>query len=755
MVRPGGPTEAGGFEQYILDSQGEGEGYTVRLYPDLNNEKLQREGQPPVFYWTPQALRLAKYPDTGKFKFSHVHFRGILDETTVGVDEKTETVGGLLNFTVTSRLPPAVMARMKEQIIEERRGDTRPFWRVFGNRDPDITMVPIRGNTAAISSLAPNTPASHGDADAVSTEEPGASVERALITERGIRHDQQLRAATSLDLWAVQLDGTGPGSVTGGENAYGGLLGGIPSELIWSAMRGNASPFFVSQTLLIPMATPVVELNIRGHWSKIFDHFSMAAQASYLFASADISYEMEKLTRKGDIEVEMIVDTTIPGAKEVAERLEKTKDLVREPFMKLAMKTIFEPVPPVEAAKAPKKKGWWSFGASFKLVKKREFLDLRYSEKQTWKYNLEDTIQSNLEGLRREIAADPEEAQHYFHLISLGDLNRKVKRIVHPVANWVTDPSREWAGDPINGIAVEFGYPNTSGELYWKGEQFAAAGGDNQVWEPEWVQLRDEEIKEEDRPPDWTFGQTFVKRRVFLKEGTSALEDPYNRVIVEVNQVDLDPEPNGSLVSDISVDARADDSGVLEVGPIQLGVVLDGNTQVVEVEIQPSGKTLKTETREPQDREVVRFSFDGTDQNEPRRLKIYTGDPSYSPAYQYRVRVIVKGTLFTDGMEWAGDWQPGQGNGPLTVSVPRPGGEGVSEPRALSRDEILSLPSDGNGRFEAGERSVKTAASARGWPGGASQEGPEDGGGGSETVDGYDLTKPAHPPPPEVTEHHA
>lgn len=745
MSRAGGPMEAGGFEEYVLDT-GEGEGYAVRLFPDLNNEELQREGQPPQYYWSPQQLRLARFPDTGDFKFSHTHFRGVLDESHVGVQDTTETVGGLLNFTVTSRMPPAVMAKLQEQVTERLRGDSRPFWRLLGDRQPDITMVPVRSNTASISSLAPESP---GISGATPVDDPGSSIERSMRTKRGMVADRDLRGTSNLDLWAVQLDGIGPGSITGGENAYGGLLGGIPSELVWAAMHGNASPFFVSQTLMIPMATPVVEISIVGHWKKLHDHFSAEATGGIAFFAADVAVELDKLRRSGDIEVTMVVDQTVPGADAVAERLEKTKDLVTQKFIDLAKETIFAPAAPIEAAEAREKKGWWNLGVAMKVVKKKEFVDLRYKESQIWKYNRQDVISSTLEGLRREIAADEAAARKYFHLVSLGDLNRKVRRITRPVANWLPDPEQQWAGDPVKGLAVEFGYPNTRGEIGWKGNQFTPAGGADQVWEPEWVQLTDEEMQ--DRPAGWEPDRTYVRRKVILGESTSALADPHNRVIVERNTVDLDPEPQ--LSNEISVDVRADNAGVLEVGPIQLGVVLDGNTQVVEVAVRPLGKRLDGSARE-----TVTFSFSGADQDEPRRLKLYTGDPSWEPAYEYQVRVIVKGTLFSEGMEWGHDehtWLSGLGNGPLTVSVPRPNSAGTGQPRALRREQVLSLPSgSANGHGPRGHAREPARSGERSVPNGRTGSGPS----GERrdvidlTVDGYGLAE-ASSGPPEFTGH--
>lgn len=687
--------EFGGFEEYILDDEEGGEGLAIRLWPDLNNEQLQREGQAPVFYWSPNSLRLARFADTGDFKFSHVHFTGVMSsEDTVGVDGEFETAGGLINFTTTSRMPPAAMAKLQEQINDKRRSDDRPFWRWFGSREPNITMVPIRGNLASISSLSPTTPLDAlPDADGGDGGGGDPSIgERSLRTRNGIRHDVALRGAENLGLWDVRLDGTGPGSITGGENAYGGLLGSIPSELVWAAMHGNASPFFVSQRLLIPMATPIVELSIDGDWSSVRNHFSAAASGGAFFAKAEIAAEFEKLRQQGDITVSVVVDQTLPGADAIAERLEKSADLLVDKFTDLAMKTIFAPVTPIEAAKAPKRKGWspWSFGASVKIVQRQHSLRINFRREQVFKYNREDVISSTLVGLRRELEANPDAAGKYFSRVPLGDLSAKLRRIVHPVANWQSDPSQLWRGDPVSGIGVQFGYPMLDGELRWKGRQFTAAGGDSQSWEPEWPQHRAGEVT--DAPAGWSTDETFVKRTVFFDEPPSALEDPHNRVIVEKNVVQLDPAPHGTLVSDISVDVRVDSVGVLEVGPIQLGTVLADDTQVVEVEIKPDGE-YQDDDGATRPRDSVRFSFTGSDQAEPRRLKLFTGDPTYVPAFKYRVRVIVKGTLFTDGMEWSGGWVDGAGTGPLTVEVPKPN-EAVAAPRALTRSEKFALPDD-------------------------------------------------------------
>jgi len=48
-----GPTMAGGLQPIIKD------GYELIYYPDVNNDALQNEGKPPVFYWLPNYVHIA------------------------------------------------------------------------------------------------------------------------------------------------------------------------------------------------------------------------------------------------------------------------------------------------------------------------------------------------------------------------------------------------------------------------------------------------------------------------------------------------------------------------------------------------------------------------------------------------------------------------------------------------------------------------------------------------------------------------
>src|SRR4029077_2131490 len=128
-----------------------------------------------------------------------------------------------------------------------------------------------------------------------------------------------------------------------GQNAYSALVGAYPTAILWQAFHGTASPVVVIQNLKLKVWSPVVELTIHGDWTRIFEHFSAAVHAHYLWASADVQVELNNMRMNGTIEVDVKVDQTLPGADKIAEAIDKRSDLVYTKFMEEAQKVIFEP----------------------------------------------------------------------------------------------------------------------------------------------------------------------------------------------------------------------------------------------------------------------------------------------------------------------------------------------------------------------------------------------------------------------------
>ena len=161
MSDPVGPVFTGGFEEFVIQDEA-GEGHTLLFLPDRNNDALQRERKAPVFYYIPEKVRLARNAATNDFLFRHIHFVGVFDETTAGID-KGETSGGVLSLTTTSRFPPSVLKQAEAQILERFSGRNDKYWGLRTRVAPQIRIAPITANQTAISSLAPDASGATGE----------------------------------------------------------------------------------------------------------------------------------------------------------------------------------------------------------------------------------------------------------------------------------------------------------------------------------------------------------------------------------------------------------------------------------------------------------------------------------------------------------------------------------------------------------------------------------------------------------------
>jgi hypothetical protein len=126
------------------------------------------------------------------------------------------------------------------------------------------------------------------------------------------------------------------------------------------------------------------------------------------------------------------------------------------------------------------------------------------------------------------------------------------------------------------------------------------------------------------------------------------------------------------------------------------------------------------------------------DQLEPRFFRIFTGQLDYVPAFEYRVHVTVKGTLFNKGQAWSGPWVPGGANGALMVAVPGPEDEGVQR-RSLRGREMFSRDVVGAAPAAAAEEEVPQEAAV------PSEEVPEEvmaGAGGNGLEQPIDEAEP-------------
>jgi hypothetical protein len=672
-ISAAGPIYAAGFVPFSAS------GWEILFLPDIHNDELQRAGKPPVYHWLPNTVRLAR-KENGDYKFSFVHFEGVRSNSTnVGVTgTDNEVAGGLLGFSTTAAPPAAVLDAIQQQLLNAFRGKDDKYWGWRSPIAPQFRPAPIVANTTTITNFSP-TPDGGVPAPSASTDpkkgflvgSPRAiDVVRAPLTivgalPRSVPRSAAMRSS-NLDQWYCNLKGQGDGSVTPfAENAYSGLVGSMPAALIWASFHGGTGGISVWQDMKMRVWSPAVHLRIRGDWYRIQTHLSTAAHYGGLFWSADLQAQFNYMRQSGDIEVVVEVDSSLPNAKELEQAIDKRSDLVFQKFMDAAQKVIFDPAPfqekPAEAGG-----GVMGFGgrAALKLRVDMSHLQLNYDETREMAYLQDYPVSGQLEGLADAIKSDPAAEKRYFTTLYVDDWERKVARIVKPVVNW-PDPAQQWVGEPVAFLSVQVGYPNTQGSIEWDGHVFQSSDGPNAQWNTAIAMKSAGDVT--NAPQGWTPDATFIKRQIHFTEAPSAIANPYSRIQVEKNVVDLDPGDRGRMINDINLEVRVDEAGCLSVGPITLDVDLDSPKQTVEVTLQALGQKA-----DGSEHESVKFTWGFNDQYQARYWMLFTGDPTFAPRYRYQVHCIVKGGLFTKGMEWTGPWVETVASGPIMLSVPTP-----------------------------------------------------------------------------------
>lgn len=708
-----GPTIAGGMQPIVKD------GYELTFFPDVNNAALQQSNQAPVFYYLPKTLRMARRDgsENGPFAFNLIKFAGV---EKVG-DANEQVAGGILTFSVTAQVPDRILQESQQKIIDQYNASADHFWGIRTRIPPVFRPAIITSNLTSITNLSPlanRTVPSVMQLTRTSGRNGHAPEIRAMPvpTLAQLPRTVPLGAvgtrSGALDAWYWNVQGQGNGSIDPtGTQAYSALVGAYPANILWEGFHGEYSPINVWMNVKVKFWAPTIEIRIDGHWDRVFEHFSAAASGRYLWFSADLKAEFNKMRTNGTITSEILVDPTIPGGETIVQNLEKRSDLIFEKFMAAAQKMIFEqPQPQVEAAQASSSSGVslfspYGLGVGLKYRRDTTQLELHYHEKRQMAYLQDDVISGTMEGMFQEMKNDPEAGRRYFLSVYFDDWPRTIGRMVKPVVNW-PQPENNWVGQPVAFVSAQIGYPNTRGEIMWQGKTFQKSDPPDANWN---FGITQKTMSDVSNPPaGWSPDQTFVKRKIHLLEAPDVAENPFVRVQIDENVISLDPEPNGTLTNDINIEVRADAAGKLMVGPLSLNVDLENEKQTVEITFEPTD-----ERGNPTGREPVKFVWLYGDQAQPRFWSIFSGDPNFRSFYRYKVRVVVKGSLFTQGMEWEGPWELASANGPLMVRVPTPEAEGVVT-RDLPFGELLNrLPAAAGGAPPA-VRSEPPAMESRG-----------------------------------------
>jgi hypothetical protein len=639
-----GPAWNGRFEEYVVNDE-TGEAYTVLYLADRNNDAMQAAGKPPQYYWVPGGIRIARNPATGDYKFRLGHFVGL------GADGSNQVEGGTLAFTVTTSYPDAVLQQANDQLLAKFQGKDEKYWGWQTKAAPQFAIAPIASAATAISSIAPAPDGTAGHA--------------------------------GLDEWAWLMHGEGAGSTTGGENAFSALLGAYPSEILWAGFHGVYSPIVVSQNLVIPVWSEVLDLTITGKWDEIYNGFSSDLSVQAWWATADVKAAFEKLQRDGTVKVELIIDSTVPKGDELQKKIDERIDLIFKQFMDLAMKTIFNPAPPsIGEAEAPKSKDlfsklWPKYGAFVGLKAKHEVknLTLDYHESRTFRFNQPNTISSSLEGLFHECAADPKAEGKYFEKQELGKLAKKVVRIAQPVLT----PAPTGTGcppDPVVAVSASVGYPAPDGSIDWGNAQ---QGNGPQQWQPtdhdsrKFVWLRRDASEVQNPPEGWTPDVAYVARKLILREARVYTTD-LGFVSIETDTLDLDPA-GGTATRDPVFEVSDAGAGKFEIEVTALDAMLENANQFVSVEFQ-----FVDESGTGSERPIASLVWKSSNQDASRLISFCTGRRDVPPKWQYRTTFVQKRVL-TDptskGLKWTGPWIEQAASGQVTLHVSAPGEQDV------------------------------------------------------------------------------
>src|SRR5262245_40553285 len=304
-----GPTLAGGLQPIVEN------GFELVYLPDVNNSDLQREGKPPVFYYVPNQIRLARKngAEDADYLFNLIRFAGKQTaSTTIGAEGDREVAGGVVTFTITGQVPDAILQKSQEKILAQWNAKTDYFWGIRTSTKPIFRPAIVVANTTSISNVSPignrGLPAIDRR-NPRAREAPGSAL-RVMGTPpprtfpRSVSSGSRAASDSNLDPWYWNMQGQGPGSIDpGGQNAYSALIGAYPTAILWEAFHGTASPLVVIQALKLKAWSPVVEIRIHGDWKRIFEHFSAAFSGRYWFASVDAAAEFNKMKISGEIEV--------------------------------------------------------------------------------------------------------------------------------------------------------------------------------------------------------------------------------------------------------------------------------------------------------------------------------------------------------------------------------------------------------------------------------------------------------------------
>ncbi|MCP2257393.1 hypothetical protein LX15_001078 [Streptoalloteichus tenebrarius] len=608
MARTGqglGPTEIAGSKTYEAD------GYRLRFYPDLGNP----ERQDSEFYWMPDDLYLERGddPETGDFAFRFSRFAGE-DPESGQVD------GGLLTFTLAGTLPPKAVEAAQQQLYREFVGHKKPpYWGILKGAGAVFSPMTFQFSHTTLSNVFPRGP-------------------------NTLREDP----------WFWQLQGADTGSISATTGrSYRALFGHHLTQVLYRAVREGSSSIVVNRTVGVEFTAPVRELRIKGQWRDVSEELVEMVGADGRLTIAELRRCLTRLTQRKRLTVEFTLDGSVPDKEEAATYLRDHSDALVARFAKLARQAVLDPTVPRPAALTSDADGPATpWGRTWKVVSTMpQQPSIDHVTSRPYTYSSHFTLSTSFESAFAEMRKDPDFERKYVVTTYLSDWSHCLRRVFRPVIAW-DNPAVEY-------VAVQCGYPNENGVLDWQGRTFPRSGSGDKagVWVYE---VRQKHPGEVDNPPaGWESDRTFVRRSIHLVDSTT-VTDRFCVVHNEVNHIEVDPEPHGTLFDTIAIDVSTMMARHLDVVPIYLDRTLD-ESETVDLTMEvtdPSGTPLKKPT--------ATFRWTASDQDTPRRWILFPAERDFVPCFRYRA------TLRTRGATRVGPWIHTRGNGALPVLVPDP-----------------------------------------------------------------------------------
>lgn len=634
QVRAQGPIYVGLIVSHEIEDDRGGK-HSFTIFPDKENAALAAAGKSQHYYFMPAESRLAKHSN-GYDMFHTQVFSGVMDNSkNIGEDGYSELAGGVLSFTATMAPPDGVIDKLRESLKTLLKGHSNDHYDLKSD-DFKLGPIPLKTNNTVLHSL--NYSTSPKSAEGETSDNP--------------------------DAWAFEIQGAGASTIdVFGESAYTVMMGRRPISLLTASAKSGTSPITLENHLTFDVWTLASRISITGYWDKIASHFSREMSGGVSWLRVNAADEVNKMIEDGAIKVKIDFGAGLEDSRK--EDIEKAADLVADKIFAMVEKKLAEAGTSVEKEKAklPKSAGkmvklfkmnFWA-GLSVAINRKKDIFqgEFTYDKEVNETVVRSNVISAQMEGVFEQASQDESAMEAYFSQVFMEEAFGKVHVIANANANW---PSENGTGDPIHAMKIQIGYPDSEGSIVWKAAgRFKDGASEGSLSDKTHAAIWTEATKDRVYVFDFTRHDQEGEgddERIYIRKTIALKENPD----VAVNEI---TEEYSSI--DHLLEVRAESSGQLNVGPIELGTVIPEDDKQISVIVR-----VKTDSFGEKS-----FRFNGKTVNEEKVYRVWYARPDDVESYEYKCEATVKGKKFGQGsLKWGSDWQTGSGSGPLDITIP-------------------------------------------------------------------------------------